>query len=185
MSLTTISAPRPVQDRRSAAPGTEVRRPPRPGRAALRRPYPGEQDWQETGSCRNADPALFFAPEQESPTGRERRERAAKSICGSCPVLSACRAYALTTLEPYGVWGGLSERERARMLNLRGRFDRRDRADRRSDAARRALEEVLGREYVEAPRREPGRAVELDGDELLRRDVDLDRVVGRTADKAA
>src|SRR5579875_651286 len=129
MSLTTISAPRPA-----AGGSAEVKRPPRPGRAALRRPYTGEQEWQETGACRTADPSLFFAPEQESPTRRDRRERAAKSICADCPVMAQCRSYALATSEPYGVWGGLTERERARMLNLRGRFDRQDRAPGRERA---------------------------------------------------
>jgi WhiB family redox-sensing transcriptional regulator len=34
-------------------------------------------------------------------------------------VLAQCRAHALTIAEPFGVWGGLSETERARMLTSR------------------------------------------------------------------
>ena len=43
----------------------------------------------------------------------------AKSICALCPVRQACLEFALTTREKHGVWGGLTERERRRVLRRR------------------------------------------------------------------
>ncbi|MTA96041.1 MAG: WhiB family transcriptional regulator, partial [Actinobacteria bacterium] len=40
----------------------------------------------------------------------------AKAICASCPVLAQCRDHALAVQEPYGIWGGLSEDERAELI---------------------------------------------------------------------
>ncbi|WP_424556268.1 WhiB family transcriptional regulator [Streptacidiphilus pinicola] len=47
------------------------------------------------------------------------REDAAKRVCAGCPVLDECRTYALEAREPYGVWGGMSEDERAALLRMR------------------------------------------------------------------
>ena len=69
-------------------------------------------EWQYQGSCRDTDSAVFFHPEGERGPSREARDRAAKSICASCPVLRQCAAHALAVREPYGVWGGLSEDDR-------------------------------------------------------------------------
>ena len=69
-------------------------------------------EWQYQGSCRDADSAVFFHPEGERGPSREARDRAAKSICASCPVMQQCAAHALAVREPYGVWGGLSEDDR-------------------------------------------------------------------------
>ncbi|TSD40537.1 WhiB family transcriptional regulator [Rhodococcus sp. KBS0724] len=46
-----------------------------------------------------------------------RRENAAKKICGDCPVRSHCLTHALDTPEPHGVWGAMTERERAGTKN--------------------------------------------------------------------
>lgn len=73
-------------------------------------------DWQLAGSCRTADPTLFFCPEGERGPARRRRELAAKSVCLSCPVLQECRAHALAVREPYGVWGGMTPEERDGLL---------------------------------------------------------------------
>jgi WhiB family transcriptional regulator, redox-sensing transcriptional regulator len=73
-------------------------------------------EWQASGACRGADGELFFHPENARGSARTRRESAAKRVCGSCPVVHQCREHALETREPYGVWGGLTESERARML---------------------------------------------------------------------
>ena len=58
------------------------------------------------------DAAPFFHRPAER--GRARRDRiaTAKLTCTQCPVIQRCRDHALTTPEPYGVWGGLSEDER-------------------------------------------------------------------------
>ncbi len=70
-------------------------------------------DWQMKGRCRGVDSSVFFHPEGERGRARMQRERRAKALCHECPVIVACREHALTVAEPYGVWGGLSESERA------------------------------------------------------------------------
>ncbi|WP_372594852.1 WhiB family transcriptional regulator [Actinotalea sp.] len=78
-------------------------------------------EWQYDGACREAEPALFFHPEGERGSARRRRAEAAKAVCATCPVLQQCREHALTVREPYGVWGGMSEDERAAALSQRVR----------------------------------------------------------------
>jgi WhiB family redox-sensing transcriptional regulator len=73
-------------------------------------------DWQRLGSCRGRDSAQFFHPDGERGASRGRREAAAKTVCGSCPVRAECAAHALAAREPYGVWGGFTEAERLRLL---------------------------------------------------------------------
>ena len=57
------------------------------------------------------DSSVFFHPEEREAVPSTRDERA-KAICQDCPVLEECRDHALSTREPYGVWGGMSEEER-------------------------------------------------------------------------
>lgn len=73
-------------------------------------------DWQRLGLCRGRDSAQFFHPDGERGASRGRRESAAKAVCGTCPVRAQCAAHALSTREPYGVWGGFTEGERLRLL---------------------------------------------------------------------
>lgn len=76
--------------------------------------------WQQHGSCRTQDAAVFFPPLQFEPkTEREAREAKAKAICAACPVRVECLEWALETEEPYGVWGGHSELERKHILARR------------------------------------------------------------------
>ena len=63
--------------------------------------------WQERARCRDYDPEVFF-PEKGGST------REAKRICQGCEVRSECLDYALAHDERFGIWGGLSERERRR-----------------------------------------------------------------------
>lgn len=77
-------------------------------------------EWQLSGSCREVDPTVFFHPDGERGPARTRREAAAKRICATCPVMLPCRVHALRAKEPFGVWGGLSEDDRERMLAGRG-----------------------------------------------------------------
>ncbi|MDV6230543.1 WhiB family transcriptional regulator [Rhodococcus cercidiphylli] len=79
---------------------------------ALPRPRSEFWEWQLRASCRGRPSDTFFG-EDESPTGEH--EVAAKKICSSCPVISACREHAVRTREPHGVWGGLSPSERTRL----------------------------------------------------------------------
>lgn len=71
--------------------------------------------WQDHASCREADPLLFFHPQNERGSSRIRRDRAAKMVCAACPVRMECADYAVRAREPYGVWGGLSEEDRERI----------------------------------------------------------------------
>ena len=68
--------------------------------------------WQDHGACREADPTVFFHPQNERGTSRLARDRAAKRVCAACTVRLECADYAIRAREPYGVWGGLSEEER-------------------------------------------------------------------------
>lgn len=67
-----------------------------------------EPEWQARGLCSQSDPDAFF-PEK----GGSSRE--AKRICGRCDVKTECLEYALGHDEGFGVWGGLSERERRKL----------------------------------------------------------------------
>jgi WhiB family transcriptional regulator, redox-sensing transcriptional regulator len=67
--------------------------------------------WQERARCREFDPEIFF-PEK----GGSSRE--AKRICAECEVRIQCLNYALRRDERYGVWGGMSERERRRLKRM-------------------------------------------------------------------
>jgi len=71
-----------------------------------------EEDWMLAASCRGR-PDLFFAPDDsETRSERRRREAAAKSVCARCPVRIECLMDALESDERFGIWGGLTERER-------------------------------------------------------------------------
>lgn len=83
-------------------------------------PVMEEWEWQYKGACRDLDPEAFFHPDGERGPRRRNRENAAKAVCASCPVIVACRAHALAVQEPYGIWGGLSEDDRAVILERQG-----------------------------------------------------------------
>jgi WhiB family redox-sensing transcriptional regulator len=67
-----------------------------------------EDQWQERALCAQTDPEAFF-PEKGGST------REAKRICLGCDVKDSCLEYALANDERFGIWGGLSERERRRL----------------------------------------------------------------------
>ena len=69
---------------------------------------PMDEEWQERALCAQTDPEAFF-PEKGGST------REAKRICQGCEVRDACLDYALAHDERFGIWGGLSERERRRL----------------------------------------------------------------------
>jgi WhiB family transcriptional regulator, redox-sensing transcriptional regulator len=68
----------------------------------------GVLGWQERALCAQTDPEAFF-PEKGGST------REAKKVCLSCDVRAQCLEYALANDERFGIWGGLSERERRRL----------------------------------------------------------------------
>lgn len=69
-------------------------------------------DWQDLGLCAQADPEAFY-PEKGGST------LDAKRVCMACPVRVECLEYALENDERFGIWGGLSERERRRVKRAR------------------------------------------------------------------
>lgn len=75
-------------------------------------------EWQYEGLCVTLDTDLFFAPFNERGEAKRVREQEAVQVCARCPVLVRCREHALTVREPYGVWGGLTEEDRARLPSL-------------------------------------------------------------------
>jgi WhiB family redox-sensing transcriptional regulator len=64
--------------------------------------------WQEEALCAQTDPEAFF-PEKGGST------RDAKKVCVGCEVRAECLEYALAHDERFGIWGGLSERERRKL----------------------------------------------------------------------
>lgn len=74
--------------------------------------------WQIQAACRGMDTTAFFHPTRERGKTRARRIAAAKRICQQCPVIDECLRHALRVREAYGVWGGRSEEERARLLGV-------------------------------------------------------------------
>jgi WhiB family redox-sensing transcriptional regulator len=67
-----------------------------------------EAGWQERALCAQTDPEAFF-PEKGGST------REAKKVCLTCEVRNDCLEYALMNDERFGIWGGLSERERRKL----------------------------------------------------------------------
>jgi WhiB family redox-sensing transcriptional regulator len=101
VTSTTPRNPAPIQ---AALPIPAAHRPP--------------TQWRESAACRQADPELFFPI---GTTGKAAVEiRYAKAVCASCPVQQPCLAYALTTRQEFGIWGGYDENER-RPLHRRWR----------------------------------------------------------------
>ena len=82
------------------------------GVPGVRRPAATDADsalaWQADALCAQTDPEAFF-PEKGGST------REAKKICTGCEVKAECLEYALANDERFGIWGGLSERERRRI----------------------------------------------------------------------
>jgi WhiB family redox-sensing transcriptional regulator len=64
--------------------------------------------WQDRALCAQTDPEAFF-PEKGGST------REAKKVCGGCEVRAECLEFALQNDERFGIWGGLSERERRKL----------------------------------------------------------------------
>lgn len=67
-------------------------------------------DWMKSAACKGLT-HLFFPTPAERPQARERREAAAREVCGTCNLRTTCRDFAREQHE-YGFWGGESENER-------------------------------------------------------------------------
>ncbi len=69
------------------------------------------EDWAQYGQCRDANPDALFVQ------GAAQQE--AKQLCVGCPVIAECLADAMDNQMEFGVWGGLTERERRALLKRR------------------------------------------------------------------
>ena len=65
-------------------------------------------NWPALAACQDGDPDALFVQGAE--------QNVAKKICRECPVRYECLADALDNRIEYGVWGGLTERERRALL---------------------------------------------------------------------
>jgi WhiB family redox-sensing transcriptional regulator len=101
-----------VSNYRSGVPDNWFVDPVNLGVPGVRRPVGGEEGnplaWQTDALCAQTDPESFF-PEKGGST------RDAKRICTTCDVRDECLEYALQNDERFGIWGGLSERERRKL----------------------------------------------------------------------
>jgi WhiB family redox-sensing transcriptional regulator len=70
-----------------------------------------QTDWRLSASCRDEDPDGLFV--------RGAEQRRAKLVCQACPVRTECLAEALDNRIEFGVWGGMTERERRALLRRR------------------------------------------------------------------
>ena len=99
-----------MSEYRNSAPDNWFVDPVRLGIPGIRRSEDdeGALAWQADALCAQTDPEAFF-PEKGGST------RDAKKICSGCEVKAECLEYALKNDERFGIWGGLSERERRRL----------------------------------------------------------------------
>jgi WhiB family redox-sensing transcriptional regulator len=72
-------------------------------------------EWAPRGACQTDDPDALFV--------QGAAQNRAKSICGGCPVRVECLADALDNRVEFGVWGGMTERERRALLRRRPDVD--------------------------------------------------------------
>ena len=69
------------------------------------------EQWADVASCKGARPDELFV--------RGAAQNRAKQVCGQCPVRTECLAEALDNHIEWGVWGGMTERERRALLRRR------------------------------------------------------------------
>lgn len=75
------------------------------------------ETWHLKAACRGPESTLFFPPSfPERREERDARELKAKHICMECGVQRECLDFALRVREPHGIWGGLTEAERRRLI---------------------------------------------------------------------
>ncbi len=69
--------------------------------------------WRDLAACRPLPEGVDFFPSQRGARDLvySENKRRAKAICATCPVLAECREWAIVH-ERFGIWGGLTERER-------------------------------------------------------------------------
>lgn len=68
-------------------------------------------DWTSLAACRGSEPDELFVP--------GAAQNRAKAVCLGCPVRTECLADALDNRTEFGIWGGMTERERRALLRRR------------------------------------------------------------------
>ncbi len=69
------------------------------------------EDWSARAACRSTDPDALFV--------QGAAQNRAKALCSGCVVRTECLADALDNEVEFGVWGGMTERERRALLRRR------------------------------------------------------------------
>jgi len=75
--------------------------------------------WWSRAACATADPELFFPISHSGPARRQVMR--AKAVCARCDIQRDCLRYALAAGSIQGVWGGMTEEERRRLLRRQRR----------------------------------------------------------------
>lgn len=79
-----------------------------------------ELTWRAGAECQSDNATHFYAPSHfERKPEKDQREGAARALCRRCKVKEQCLAYSLQVAENHGIWGGLNELERKRLLRAR------------------------------------------------------------------
>lgn len=73
-------------------------------------------NWQDKAACSAIDVAVFY---YDTWTERLDELNQIRRVCAECPVRAQCLEYALDTDDKYGVWGGLTPRERRQVKRER------------------------------------------------------------------
>ena len=84
-----------------------------------------DPDWRKSAACASVDPELFFPP-----NGRSAEAKQAQMVCAGCPVRRECLEEALESDEQFGVWGGMIDNDRRKLLGQNPRYRRRITTDR-------------------------------------------------------
>ena len=96
-----------------ASPSKPSQTPRRATRPKRLRHVEAAQSWMRSAACADADPEIFFPKTSRQPATE------ATQICSGCPVKARCLEYSLVNEEEFGVWGGLTEKERRQLLDER------------------------------------------------------------------
>lgn len=91
----------------------------------------------ESAACRDLDPEMFFDPTREA-------TKVARRVCAPCPVRNRCLLDALLSGSVFGMWGGLTETERAGMHTAVSRGKRPEAVTARMFRQRERLDALLG-----------------------------------------
>jgi WhiB family redox-sensing transcriptional regulator len=76
-----------------------------------------ETMWRAGAECQSDNATYFYAPSHfERKPEKDLREGIARALCRRCKVREQCLNYSLTVSESHGIWGGLNELERKRLL---------------------------------------------------------------------